>query len=104
MRSSSTIRLASPVGPLQEPSALRLFRRGFDREATPAHCPRIECRPMPRKPKEAFAQTKRRAAAVFRRLRRAYPDAKTALDHTNPLELLVATILSAQSTDKGVNL
>jgi len=59
---------------------------------------------MPRKPKEAFAQTKRRAAAVFRRLRRAYPDAKTALDHTNPLELLVATILSAQSTDKGVNL
>jgi endonuclease-3 len=33
-----------------------------------------------------------------------YPDAHCELDFTNPLELLVATILSAQSTDKGVNL
>src|SRR5439155_164840 len=33
----------------------------------------------------------------------AYPDAKCALDHQNPLQLLVATILSAQSTDKMVN-
>ncbi len=33
----------------------------------------------------------------------AYPDAKCALDHENPLQLLVATILSAQSTDKMVN-
>jgi endonuclease-3 len=58
---------------------------------------------MPRKPKETFEQKKRRAAAVLRRLKRAYPDAKCALDHSNPLELLVATILSAQSTDVGVN-
>jgi endonuclease-3 len=58
---------------------------------------------MARKPKESFDEKKRRSAAVFRRLKRAYPDAKTALDHTSPLELLVATILSAQSTDKMVN-
>ena len=59
---------------------------------------------MPRKPKESFEEKKRRAAAVLRRLRKAYPDARCALNHSSPLELLVATILSAQSTDKGVNL
>jgi endonuclease III len=37
------------------------------------------------------------------RLRSAYPDARTALDWSNPLELLVATILSAQTTDVRVN-
>jgi len=36
-------------------------------------------------------------------LAEAHPDAHTELDHTNALELTVATILSAQSTDKGVN-
>jgi endonuclease-3 len=58
---------------------------------------------MARKPRETFEEKRRRASAVFRRLKRAYPDAKTALDHSSPLELLVATILSAQSTDKMVN-
>jgi endonuclease-3 len=37
------------------------------------------------------------------RLKSAYPDARTALDWKNPLELLVATILSAQTTDVRVN-
>lgn len=37
-------------------------------------------------------------------LKKAYPDAHCELDHSNPLELLVATILSAQCTDKRVNL
>jgi endonuclease III len=41
---------------------------------------------------------------VIRRLKKAYPEAKTELDFTNPWQLLVATILSAQSTDKTVNL
>ena len=59
---------------------------------------------MPRKPKETFEQKKRRAAAVFRRLKAVYPDAKCALDHRTPLELLVATILSAQCTDARVNM
>ena len=37
------------------------------------------------------------------RLKKAYPGAKIALRHSNPLELLVATILSAQCTDERVN-
>jgi endonuclease III len=59
---------------------------------------------MRRKPKEAFEEKKRRAAAVLRRLAKAYPEAKCALDHRTPLELLVATILSAQCTDVRVNI
>ena len=45
-----------------------------------------------------------RAPIIFERLHAAYPEAKTALSHTNPFELLVATILSAQTTDVRVNL
>jgi len=45
-----------------------------------------------------------RARAVLRRLKREFPDAKCALDHRTPHELLVATILSAQCTDARVNL
>ena len=40
---------------------------------------------------------------IIKRLERAYPDARIALHFSNPLELLVAVILSAQSTDVGVN-
>ena len=43
-------------------------------------------------------------ARIISRLRRAYPDARCSLDHRTPLELLVATILSAQCTDERVNL
>lgn len=45
-----------------------------------------------------------RAPLIFKRLRQAYPDAHCELDHTGPYQLLVATILSAQCTDKRVNL
>ena len=45
----------------------------------------------------------RRARTINRVLAATYPDARTELDFTTPLELLVATILSAQSTDKRVN-
>jgi len=45
-----------------------------------------------------------RARKIIRALKRDYPDAKIALDFSNPLELLVATILSAQCTDERVNL
>jgi endonuclease III len=41
---------------------------------------------------------------LFRRLRAAMPDPKSELEHSSPYELLVAVILSAQATDKGVNL
>ena len=44
-----------------------------------------------------------RAPEIIRRLSEAYPDAKVALRFTNPLECLVATVLSAQSTDETVN-
>ncbi len=44
-----------------------------------------------------------RAKKIIRALKKAYPDAKIALDFGNPLELLVATILSAQCTDERVN-
>ncbi len=40
---------------------------------------------------------------MFRRLTRAYPDARCSLDYSSPLQLLVATILSAQCTDVRVN-
>src|SRR5512133_3341755 len=46
----------------------------------------------------------RRARTMNRILAATYPDAHTELNFSNPLELLVATILSAQSTDKRVNL
>ena len=44
-----------------------------------------------------------RAPEVVRRLKRAYPGARVALRFTNPMECLVATILSAQCTDERVN-
>jgi endonuclease-3 len=44
-----------------------------------------------------------RAPEVIRRLKEAHPDAKVALKFSNPLEMLVATILSAQCTDEKVN-
>jgi len=48
--------------------------------------------------------TRRHAAKVLRRLKADYPEAPCALVHSNPFQLLVATILSAQCTDKRVNL
>ena len=60
---------------------------------------------MPESPKKGQSLKKRRdrAAAVLRVLERAYPDARCSLDFSTPLELLVATILSAQCTDARVN-
>ena len=58
----------------------------------------------PARPRETPVEKRRRAALVLRRLARAYPDAKCSLDYSTPLELLVATVLSAQCTDVRVNL
>jgi endonuclease-3 len=55
---------------------------------------------MPRETKDTKAA---RLKKVIAGLRKAYPDAHCELDHTDPLELLIATILSAQCTDKRVN-
>jgi endonuclease III len=46
---------------------------------------------------------KKRALEVLARLKRLYPDATCSLDYTTPVQLLVATILSAQCTDERVN-
>jgi len=54
--------------------------------------------------RESFEELKTRTREVIRRLKRAYPGAKCSLNHSNPFELLVATILSAQCTDERVNI
>ena len=51
-----------------------------------------------------IADKKKRTAEIIRRLKKAYPDAHCALNHTNAFELLIATILSAQCTDERVNI
>jgi endonuclease-3 len=51
----------------------------------------------------AETDRKIRASTVIRLLEKEYPHARIALNHSNPLELLVATILSAQCTDERVN-
>jgi endonuclease-3 len=53
--------------------------------------------------RESFADKKKRAHAMYRILSKTYPDVKCELDFKNPLQLLVATVLSAQCTDKRVN-
>ncbi|MCP4225149.1 MAG: endonuclease III, partial [Actinomycetia bacterium] len=50
-----------------------------------------------------FATTRHRARLVLRRLKRRYPEIGTALDYRSPWELLVSTIISAQTTDENVN-
>ncbi|NNE07885.1 MAG: endonuclease III, partial [Gemmatimonadetes bacterium] len=52
---------------------------------------------------ESLAKRKARAAKILKELKKLYTDADCALDHKSALELLVATILSAQSTDENVN-
>jgi endonuclease-3 len=54
-------------------------------------------------PAETVLGRKRRARRMARLLAEAHPDAHCELDFTNPLQLAVATILSAQSTDKKIN-
>jgi endonuclease III len=54
--------------------------------------------------KETLDEKRKRTREIIRRLKRAYPDAKCSLNHSNAFELLVATILSAQCTDERVNL
>jgi endonuclease III len=73
----------------------------------------VESRGRPATPRAEVARrspgrfkppTPDRVAAVLAILERLYPDATTALNHENPFQLLIATILSAQCTDERVNL
>jgi len=54
--------------------------------------------------RESKRAKRERAAVIAARLRDEYPDSRVALDFANPYQLLVATILAAQSTDKRINL
>ena len=53
---------------------------------------------------EIYLEPKQRAQKVIELLEKQYPNAKTALNYTNPLEILIATMLSAQTTDVTVNI
>jgi endonuclease-3 len=55
-------------------------------------------------PKETLAQKRTRTGQLIERLHAAHPDARCSLNFSNPLELLVATVLSAQCTDVRVNI
>jgi endonuclease-3 len=55
-------------------------------------------------PRESHQALVRRCAKITAILKKLYPDAATRLRHANPLQLLIATILSAQCTDDRVNL
>lgn len=54
--------------------------------------------------REGKAARRTRALEILARLKREYPDAHCELDHRDPFELMVATILSAQCTDARVNM
>jgi endonuclease-3 len=58
----------------------------------------------PVSPKETLSQQRARTGTVIERLEAAYPNARCSLTYANALELLVATVLSAQCTDERVNL
>jgi len=64
---------------------------------------RAKTRPA-RKPPRPTNPTPDVARRILDRLEEAHPDARCALDHRNPFELAVATILSAQCTDERVNM
>jgi len=53
---------------------------------------------------ESFGARRLRARKIVALLKRAYPNAKCSLNHKSPLQLLVATVLSAQCTDARVNI
>lgn len=59
---------------------------------------------VPKKFRKPAAAAISRAAEIYRRLHKLYPDAKCALNHRSAFELLIATILSAQCTDVRVNM
>jgi len=55
-------------------------------------------------PRESFEARQGRVSEIIAALQKTYPDAHCELNHENPLQLLIATILSAQCTDKQVNI
>src|SRR5213083_1191421 len=54
--------------------------------------------------RESNTDRKKRTEQIIKLLKEAHPDAHCSLNHSNPFELLIATILSAQCTDERVNI
>ncbi len=78
---------------------MHLLHAGAATATSPPAPVRVSSRAMPRSPKARPAPLD----AVLERLHAHYPEARCSLEHTSPLQLLVATILSAQCTDSRVN-
>ncbi len=71
----------------------------------PTEVPQIMTNKTPNQPQtpQINLEPKERAAKIIELLEKEHSDAKIALHHSNPLELLVATMLSAQATDEQIN-
>ncbi|MBU0639892.1 MAG: endonuclease III [Planctomycetes bacterium] len=86
-------------------TAKRLPKRAARKKRTPERTPPAKnTRPRAKRSRESQAARRARALRLLAELRRRYPTAQTALHHNSALELLAATILSAQCTDERVNL
>jgi endonuclease-3 len=73
--------------------------------STPSHTADVSAaQPPPVPRRESIAARKQRAAAVAERLVEVFPAADCSLDFQTPFQLVIATILSAQCTDKRVNM
>jgi len=78
-------------------------------KTTPKTAAKTASKPAPKRPRASLRALRgpalqAQALEVLERLRREYPDARTELDYHSPFQLLVATILSAQTTDVRVNM
>ncbi|HET9886147.1 MAG TPA: endonuclease III, partial [bacterium] len=89
-------------------AAAKLRRKAVAKAAAKTARPKVAGAKAAKLPRRKASKSKSdeaaRALAVLERLHREFPDAKCALDHESPHQLLVATILSAQCTDARVNL
>jgi len=87
----------------QTPNVARTFVKKTKPLARPAVTPPGASRAARQRKEDAHAK-RARAAEIYKKLSELYPDAHCELDFKNPFQLLVATILSAQTTDKRVNM
>ena len=98
-RGSGTRGQASGRGGRAKAAATVGTKAGVKAKPKAKKSPRARAKGKPR-----LARDPQRAARLYDVLASTYPDAHCALDHANPFQLLVATILSAQCTDKRVNM
>ena len=85
---------------VREIDAARIINEGERSTCTVNPTPAVR----PGSPCKLLAVNPAKRAEIFRRFRAANPHPKTELEHRTPFELLIAVILSAQATDKGVNI